>query len=274
MVIFQLFAEIRSSLTENPAFEAQQIIMSAAGMNNTEFAFRLKDEVSADICIAARKMAKRRIAGEPLQYIVGSAEFMGLTFRVNKNVLIPRADTETLVEEVLRLADGRKGDMLDIGTGSGCIGISAAHYNPGLNVTFLDISAEALKTAEENARINNVCGKFIKADILKETVADKFDIIVSNPPYIRPDVIETLQKEVKDYEPYGALCGGKDGLVFYRRIAETAPLMLKKDGILAFEIGYDQAEEVVRIMHDFCDVRIIKDLCGNDRVVTGKKAER
>lgn len=269
MVIRELVTEISHILIENAAFEAQQIVMSAAGMNNTEFVLNQGAVLTGKTVKAAREMTERRVEGEPLQYIIGTAGFMGLEFKVNKNVLIPRADTETLVEEVLRLMGGKCAEVLDIGTGSGCIGISIAHFNRNAEVTFLDISKEALETAEENAVLNGVRGEFIHMDILNECPDKKFDIIVSNPPYIRPEVIASLQTEVKDYEPYGALCGGSDGLDFYRRITDIAPKMLKRNGVLAFEIGYDQGKEVPDMMTAFTDVRVVKDLCGNDRVVTG-----
>lgn len=269
MVIRELVTEISHILIENAAFEAQQIVMSAAGMNNTEFVLNQGAVLTGKTVKAAREMTERRVEGEPLQYIIGTAGFMGLEFKVNKNVLIPRADTETLVEEVLRLMGGKCAEVLDIGTGSGCIGISIAHFNRNAEVTFLDISKAALETAEENAVLNGVGGEFIHMDILNECPDKKFDIIVSNPPYIRPEVIASLQTEVKDYEPYGALCGGSDGLDFYRRITDIAPKMLKRNGVLAFEIGYDQGKEVSDMMTAFTDVRVVKDLCGNDRVVTG-----
>lgn len=269
MVIRELVSEISKRLNENAVFEAQQIVMSAAGINNTEFVLNQGAVLTGKTVKAAREMTQRRINGEPLQYIVGTAEFMGLEFKVNKNVLIPRADTETLVEEVLNLMGGKNADVLDIGTGSGCIGISIAHFNRNAEVTFLDVSDGALKTAKENAVLNGVKGEFTCMDILTEYPAKKFDLIVSNPPYIRPEVIASLQTEVKDYEPYSALCGGSDGLDFYRRITSVAPKILKQNGILAFEIGYDQGAEVLNMMTDFKDVRLIKDLCGNDRVVTG-----
>ena len=269
MVIRELVSEISKRLNENAVFEAQQIVMSAAGINNTEFVLNQRTVLSEKTVKAAREMTQRRINGEPLQYIVGTAGFMGLEFKVNKNVLIPRADTETLVEEVLNLMGGKNADVLDIGTGSGCIGISIAHFNRNAEVTFLDVSEDALNMVQENAVLNGVKGEFMRMDILTEYPAKKFDLIVSNPPYIRPEVIASLQTEVKDYEPYSALCGGSDGLDFYRRITSIAPKILKQNGILAFEIGYDQGAEVLNMMTDFKDVRLIKDLCGNDRVVIG-----
>lgn len=269
MVIRELISETAQRLNENAAFEARQIVMAAAGMNNTEIVLKSKTKVSEDVIKCAFGMAQRRIKGEPLQYIIGMVEFMGLTFRVDKNVLIPRADTEILVETVLNIIGNRSVNVLDIGTGSGCIGISIAKLNKNASVTFLDISENALLTAKKNADLNGVFGEFVKMDILKECPNKKFELIVSNPPYIRADVIPTLQTEVKDYEPYGALCGGTDGLAFYRRITDIVPQIMEKSGVLAFEIGYDQGKDVLNIMTGFKDVHLIKDYAGNDRVIIG-----
>lgn len=217
---------------------------------------------------------KRRKSGEPVQYIMGYCEFMSLEFLVNPSVLIPRSDTETLVEYLIAEIGDKKIKFLDIGTGSGCIAISILKNCPNATAVLLDISDGALDVAIENAKKNNVIDRaeFLKMDILKEYPERTFDLVVSNPPYIRPDVIEGLEKQVKDFEPYTALCGGEDGLVFYRRITDIANKILREDGILAYEIGYDQGVAVSEILdEEFSDVKIIKDLCENDRVVTGKR---
>lgn len=217
---------------------------------------------------------KRRKSGEPVQYIMGYCEFMSLGFLVNPSVLIPRSDTETLVEYLIAEIGDKKIKFLDIGTGSGCIAISILKNCPNATAVLLDISDGALDVAIENAKKNNVIDRaeFLKMDILKEYPERTFDLVVSNPPYIRPDVIEGLEKQVKDFEPYTALCGGEDGLVFYRRITDIANKILREDGILAYEIGYDQGVAVSEILdEEFSDVKIIKDLCENDRVVTGKR---
>ena len=217
---------------------------------------------------------KRRKSGEPVQYIMGYCEFMSLEFLVNPSVLIPRSDTETLVEYLIAEIGDKKIKFLDIGTGSGCIAISILKNCPNATAVLLDISDGALDVAIENAKKNNVIDRaeFLNMDILKECPERTFDLVVSNPPYIRPDVIEGLEKQVKDFEPYTALCGGEDGLVFYRRITDIANKILREDGILAYEIGYDQGVAVSEILdEEFSDVKIIKDLCENDRVVTGKR---
>ena len=207
----------------------------------------------------------------PIQYITNYQEFMGLSFYVDSNVLIPQPDTEILVEEVLDILkkDSDKRDVLDLCTGSGAIGVSIAKYTDSI-VTMSDISKKALEIAKKNAANNEVLDKcnFVLSDMF-EKIDEKFDIIVSNPPYIRRKVISTLDKEVQN-EPHLALDGGEDGLNFYRIIAENAYKYLNKDGILALEIGYDQKEDVMSLLEEtekYTDIYCKKDLGDNDRVV-------
>lgn len=213
---------------------------------------------------------RRRTVHEPLQHITGEQEFMGLAFEVNPHVLIPRQDTETLVEEAMRiLHDGMC--ILDMCTGSGCILLSLMKYSNGCKGTGVDISGEALATAGRNAeklRIEDVC--FIQSNLF-ENVEGRFDLIVSNPPYIKSGVIPELMAEVRDYEPVNALDGAEDGLFFYDRIITEAPEYLNSGGYLLFEIGYDQADEVTERMENagFREVSTVKDLAGLDRVVYG-----
>ncbi|MGN0420410.1 MAG: peptide chain release factor N(5)-glutamine methyltransferase [Acetatifactor sp.] len=217
---------------------------------------------------------ERRSRRIPLQQITGQQEFMGLPFWVNSNVLIPRQDTEVLVEEVLKHThDGMQ--ILDMCTGSGCILISILHYSNDCEGLGVDISSPALEVAEENAeRIlsgrTGVSARFLQSDLF-EAVDGKYDILVSNPPYIRSAVVDTLMPEVKDYEPRIALDGEEDGLVFYRRILSDCKKNLKKGGMLFFEIGYDQAEAVKGMMEQagFLEVTVKKDFGGLDRVVFG-----
>lgn len=276
MVIGELAREIRGELHENAAFEANEIVMKALGITRTELILKAKDSVSEEAASAARAMAARRINGEPLQYILGETEFMSLPFKVNRSTLIPRSDTETLVEYVLKRMSGNSQEILDIGAGTGCVGISLAYYRKSARVTELDISVGALETAKENAELNGVSDRisFKRTDILSEIPDGKYDIIVSNPPYIKTGVIGTLQTEVKDYEPLSALDGGGDGLLFYRRIISIAPKILKNGGMLAFEIGFDQAADVSALMKDagFERVEVFRDLCGNDRICAGINA--
>jgi len=208
----------------------------------------------------------------PVAYITNSCEFMGLDFYVTGDVLIPNQDTETLTEEALRyIHDGMR--IMDLCTGSGCIGLSLLRYSNDTHVVATDISDAALEVAKRNADNLGVSDRFmpVKTDIFPEKEDEKFDIIVSNPPYIRTSVIDTLEPEVKKYEPYIALDGSKDGLVFYKKIVPGARDYLYKSGYLFLEIGYDQGEDVRKLMEDngYKDVQIIKDLGGNDRVVLG-----
>ncbi len=270
MVISELLTSLKNKLLENAEFEAKEIVMQSLGISRNELILNSRREVTEGEYKKAQDMLKRRLTGEPLQYILGFSEFMSLKFNVNSHTLIPRSDTETLVELLTEKITDKKSTVIDIGTGTGCIGISLAKYT-GADVTLADISKEALKTATENANQNGVAVKTLNIDILNEIPQGKYDIVVSNPPYIRSDVIPTLQTEVKEFEPLSALDGGNDGLIFYRRITEIAPQILNNGGILAYEIGYDQGDEVKDLMKkDFCHVEIIKDLCGNDRVVIGK----
>lgn len=234
---------------------------------------------------------EKRAQHIPLQHITGEQEFMGLTFQVNEHVLIPRQDTEILVEEVMRhLHDGMK--ILDMCTGSGCILLSLLHYSNGCIGVGADISKEALAVAGENARRikeqkPDIQAVFVESNLFEALETDKwqqmtgnqllekenlvFDIIVSNPPYIRSDVIETLMPEVREYEPLSALDGKEDGLYFYRSIIEDAENYLTRGGMLFFEIGYDQGEAVKCLMEQqgYKDVQICKDFAGLDRVVYG-----
>ncbi|MBR1931793.1 MAG: peptide chain release factor N(5)-glutamine methyltransferase [Lachnospiraceae bacterium] len=215
----------------------------------------------------------------PLQQLTGKQEFMGLEFVVNEHVLIPRQDTEILVEEVLKnLHDGMR--ILDMCTGSGCILISLLHYSNHCMGVGVDISAEALQVAKENARrlldasaIQDDERKlrFVESNLFEGVECGKYEFIVSNPPYIPSAVCDTLMPEVREHEPRIALDGSADGLYFYRRIIEAAPDYLVSGGKLFFEIGYDQAEAVKRLMQDagFREVCVVKDYAGLDRVVYG-----
>ena len=270
MVIWELENALKNILKENAEFEAKEIIMSVCAMSASELLINRRSEIKDEHINKAFEMAHRRADGEPLQYIIGKAGFMGMDFEVNPHTLIPRQDTETLVEHLIDMIGGRETSILDIGTGSGCIGISLGKFLKRAEITLLDISDEALETARRNARTNNVAVNTICADILAEIPGGRYDVIVSNPPYIKTSVIGGLQGEVKDYEPLRALDGGDDGLIFYRRITDIAPMLLKEGGALAYEIGYDQGESVSELMgKSFEDIRVIKDYCGNDRVVIG-----
>lgn len=240
------------------------------------------DEYRADAYFG---LIDRRAAGEPLQYILGSQEFMGLNFAVNPSVLIPRQDTETLVELALKRAGEKKRSLsiLDMCCGSGAIAVSMAHFLPKAKITACDISLEALEVARGNAARNGLNGRieFRESDLFfmtkrKKTVRikDSFDMILSNPPYIPTQDIDTLQTEVRDHEPIKALDGGSDGLDFYRRIAEDAFGSLKKDGLMFLEIGCDQAEAVTSLLSGagyYSEIEVHKDLTGLDRVISCRR---
>ncbi len=219
-------------------------------------------------------LIERRAVHVPLQHLTGEQDFMGLTFLVNKDVLVPRQDTEVLVEEAMKhLHDGMR--MLDLCTGSGCILLSLLHYSNDCEGVGVDLSARALSVAGKNYEIQRTQRPDMKARFLEgnlfEGLEDRFDMIVSNPPYIKTDVIDTLMPEVREYEPVMALDGGTDGLAFYRRIAGDAGAYLNGGGMLFFEIGCEQAADVCKIMEaaGFREVEVVKDFAGLDRVVYG-----
>lgn len=218
------------------------------------------------------KVIRRLLEGEPLQYIIGRQEFMKLNFLVNKDVLIPRQDTEILVEEVINIAEKIPNPViLDLCTGSGAIAVSLAKYIKNSKIYASDISKNALRVARENAKLNGVLNniEFIESNLFDKIKDLKFDIIVSNPPYIRTDEIKTLNIDVRN-EPKLALDGGRDGLDFYKKITENAFQYLNRQGYLCFEIGYDQKIDVLNIIKKqgrYVETYSKKDLCQNDRVI-------
>lgn len=241
-------------------------------------------ELTKDEAAQYKESIQRRADRIPLQHITGVQEFMGLTFSVNEHVLIPRQDTETLVEQALCLLEKErktKGKLrlLDLCTGSGCILLSvlwhaekngAKSSGEDLSGVGADLSEEALAVAAENAKRLGIEAEFIKGDLF-ENIEGSFDMILSNPPYIRTEEIQTLQEEVRLYDPFEALDGKEDGLYFYRRIIKESGTYLKHGGWLAFEIGYDQAEAVSGLLQEagYVKIEVKKDLAGLDRVVYG-----
>mgnify|MGYP004632673525 CR=1 FL=1 len=214
-------------------------------------------------------LCDRRAAREPLQYILGETEFMGLTFHVEPGVLIPRADTEILVEKALKVMPPNA-RVLDIGTGSGAIAVSLARLGQAARVTAVDVSDKALEIARKNAENNGADVEFVKSDCFSALQGRKYDMIVSNPPYISDEEMQTLMPEVRQ-EPELALFGGGDGLDFYRKIIQGAKEHLCGGGQLFFEIGYDQGEAVQRLMEQagYREVECVQDFAGLDRVVFG-----
>ncbi len=236
-------------------------------IDKTFYYVHMDEEIPTDEMKEYESVLKKRAERVPLQYITGEQEFMGLTFYVNSNVLIPRQDTETLVEEALNLAKpGMR--ILDMCTGSGCIIISILKNRSDIKGVGCDISKQALIVAKENAKLNNVSVAFEYSDLF-ENIEGKFDMIVSNPPYIRSAEIPSLMPEVAQFEPLKALDGSEDGLEFYRRIIKESKNYLNADGYIIFEIGNDQGEEVSDMLTyaGYNNVRVIKDLAHNDRVV-------
>lgn len=275
----------------DPKIDAELIMMFLLTLNKQQLFIKSPSLLDEKSCEAYFKLIDIRAGGMPVQYITGEQEFMGISFKVNENVLIPRQDTETLVEEIIKIAKERAGQkkvpkggwqILDLCCGSGAIGVSLSKYIRDAKVTASDVSAKAISVAKENAAAAGVSKqiKFVESDLFgafrKGLGGTKFNIIASNPPYIRRDVIPTLQREVAEHEPLLALDGGEDGLKFYRRILAEVPDYLKPQGLLFLEIGHDQGEAVCSLAADmerFEAIDIIKDLAGHDRVVTCKLKE-
>ncbi len=232
-----------------------------------------KDELLPEQESLYKELLERRSKKEPVSYITGHKEFMGLDFSVKSGVLIPRPETEHIVEYIIENYKDKTIDVLDICTGSGAIGVSVAHFLEKSCVTCVDISPVALETAKLNAQRLGAEDRVTveeKDALEKMEFNKKFDIVISNPPYIPDDVVLTLSDDVKNYEPHLALSGGEDGLVFYRAITKNAPSYLKKDGLLIYETGHDMGQKVKDIMqHNFKDIKFIKDLALYDRVVYG-----
>ncbi len=267
--IIQKGAKTLENKAENPIREARLILADAAKISVSDIIIRGSDEVPTECEKKYFENIEKRAAGMPFSYITGEQEFYGLKFAVNENVLIPRADTEILVEYAL--SQGGK-NVLDLCTGSGCIAISLAKNMPTSSVTAVDISPAALEVAKKNASFNGCSNvSFFETDILSEIPIGKYDLIVSNPPYIETHELSTLMKDVIEFEPHLALDGGEDGLIFYKRICAFAPQILEKGGTLAFEIGYNQYESVYEIMKEnFTEIGYKEDLSGIKRVLYGK----
>lgn len=267
------------SISDTPRLDVEILLEKALGdVDNLYIRLNLDKEVTKEEKELFNNLIEDRLKGRPVAYIVGNREFMGLDFYVKEGVLIPRPDTEPLVEELIELCKNKESlNILDIGTGSGAITISLAKYLPTSKVTSFDMYDTPLEIGKINAVNNRVDDRvvFMKSDLFSaiENANTQFDLIVSNPPYIPKKDIETLHTQVKDYEPYTALEGGDDGLDFYRKITENSIKYLKENGILAYEVGHDQAQSVSEIMKNngYSKIYIKKDLQGIDRVVIGYK---
>lgn len=254
-------------------YDAWALMEFAFDMEKSYYFLHEDDRIEEEQSEKYRKLIAEREKRIPLQQILGSAWFMGYEFHVNDQVLIPRFDTEILVEEAgKRLKPGMQ--ILDLCTGSGCILLSllAEHKNLQIKGTGADISSRALAVAKENRKRLNVQADFVESDLFSE-IRGSYHMITSNPPYIATGEIEKLMPEVRDHEPHLALDGKEDGLYFYRKIVEQAPSYLEPDGWLCLEIGYDQGEALKMMMEQsgYENIQIVKDLAGLDRVVTGQK---
>lgn len=259
-------AILESAGITSPGTDAWYLLEYVTGMGRAEYFLRQEEEACKEYAIRYFEFINIRASHMPLQYITGSQEFMGLQFKVSSDVLVPRQDTETLVEYLLPFAKGQ--DILDLCTGSGCIAISLLKLGCAASCTAADYSQGALDIAKHNAEINSASINFVHSDMF-ENITGTYGIIVSNPPYIRTSVIDTLMPEVREHEPLMALDGGSDGLFFYRVISSKAREYLKPGGILAVETGYDQGQQVSEMFKEsgYKDVCIRKDLSGNNRVV-------
>ncbi|MGE5614317.1 MAG: peptide chain release factor N(5)-glutamine methyltransferase [Bacillota bacterium] len=288
---------LKDANISSPATDAGVLLCHVMRCDKT-YLFAHGDRVAGeDLLKTYFSLLERRSAGCPLQYLTGMQEFMSLMFEVGPEVLIPRQETELLVETVIRFCKGpaessrdgalpeessgsgscpenaeRHVSILDIGTGSGCIAVSLARYIPGCRVTAVDIMPAALEVARKNALANGVADRvrFIKSNLFENIPEEKFDVIVSNPPYVKTGDINKLQREIGEYEPISALDGGPDGLFFYREIIKSSQAYLRAGGMLAFETGHGQAPDVVRLLSGgvFKNIEVYKDLSGIERVVT------
>ena len=258
-----------SSGIAEAAWDARLLFEYARQIDRNFYYLHMNDELSEADWNAYQDALQTRMGHVPLQYITGEQEFMGLSFAVNPHVLIPRQDTEILVEEAQKRIHAGM-DALDLCTGSGCIIVSLSKYAP-IHAAASDISAQALKTAKENAKRHGVTVDFIESDLF-EGITSRYDIIVSNPPYIPTEEIKTLMPEVREFEPFLALDGKEDGLFFYRKIIREANSHLKPDGFLLLEIGCGQWKDVACLMEavGYKEITIRKDLSGLDRIVIGK----
>ncbi|WP_102411205.1 peptide chain release factor N(5)-glutamine methyltransferase [Beduinella massiliensis] len=247
--------------------DALWMLCETTGKTRTDLFLSSGDALSKAQDARFEAMLQRREAGEPLQYVLGTQDFMGHTFRVDGRVLIPRQDTETLCEEAIARVGGACLRVLDVGTGSGALAVSIALACPKAEVTAVDVSADALCVARENAQRLGARVRFLHSDLFTALTDERFDLIVSNPPYIESGEMETLQREVRR-EPRLALDGGADGLSFYRRLCREAPVHLSCGGVVLFEVGYDQAAAVSSLLKEAVGEPFTRlDLCGIERVV-------
>ena len=255
----------------DPIYETRKILGEILEKDLSYLVSHDNEELPASVEIKYFDILKKRKEGLPLQYILGRENFYGRTFTVLEGVLIPRQDTEISVEVILKiLKENNIKNLLEIGCGSGIVSITLdLETKEQVDITAVDISPQAIKNTKINKNYLKSNIKILESDLFEE-INEKFDIIYSNPPYIKSNEIENLQVEVRDHEPRLALDGGSDGLYFYRKIIKDAPIFLNSHGYLVFEIGYDEAEDISSIMRENFDLEIYKDLNNLDRVVVGR----
>ena len=255
--------------------EAQMLLAHVLGIERTKLLIQFDRIVDRGQERLYFGLLQARLDNVPVQYLIGECEFMSLPFFVDKNVLIPRSDTEILVEEALRCLPDSEVSVADICCGSGCIGVSIAYYQKNAKLFFADLSPGALQVAERNARRNGVWQRstFATMDVLKDPLPEYYDAILANPPYIQEEDYLLLEPEVREHEPRLALVAKENGLQFYRILTEKCTFNLKPGGFLAFEVGIGQAEAVKKLMKkNYIEINIIPDLNGIDRVVIGRKS--
>ncbi len=268
--------KIKENNIENANLQAKIILLNLIKQPKEYLIINQEEKISEEIEEKYKEDINKIIDGMPIQYITKNQEFMKLNFYVDKNVLIPQPDTEILVEEVINISKKLDNiNILDICTGSGAIAISLAKYIKNSKIYATDISEEAIKIASKNAKQNEVKERitFLVSDMFDKISNQKFDIIVSNPPYIEKNVINNLPKQVKN-EPYIALNGGEDGLDFYKIISNSAYKFLNDDGYLCLEIGYNQKNDVIKLLENtnkYKDIYCKKDLANNDRIIIARK---
>ena len=251
--------------------DAETLCMHLLGKDRAWLLTHWQEELSDDQATDFMGLIERRYSGEPIQYVIGETEFYGLPFLVTPDVLIPRPETEHLVENAIALAAPfPKPRIVDIGTGSGAIAIALEHHLPNATITAIDRSAPALAIAQENAKLNGVNLRFLEGDLLAPVAGEQFEIIVSNPPYVPTTDRDSLAVEVRDYEPTLALFAGPDGLDIYRRLIPQAFHCLVPGGYLALEIGYGQSQAVADLLapSGFQQIEFVPDLQGIPRVVS------
>jgi release factor glutamine methyltransferase len=257
---------------ENPKQEIEWLLCDLLGLKRIDLYVKFEDKINNFKLNKLKSWIKRRLKREPLQYITGETEFYGLKFKITPQALIPRPETERLVDLTL-LSIGNNSDLklLEIGAGSGCVSIAISNNNPMVNILSLDISKDALELAETNAKLNNCKNiTFLEMDFLNDIPEDKFDILISNPPYIPRNEIENIMPEVKNFEPRIALTDNGDGLTFYHRIAKKAKNLINPNGLILLEVGLGEHPQKVLSLFKksgFDQLELIKDFNNNERIL-------